>query len=482
MTEVLALNIKIQEQGAAAVKASTDKLAASMRQVEQVAQKTSGRVGKLGADFVRTGQLSQQGVGNMVEAAGQMAFAFGPQGALVASIVALGVTLARTFHKMQEDVKKAHLEIIADTRRMFATMSAIASDTDGQRIADAIVEMQRGQMFVIGEEQLRLLPEAERKAALFERGLVRLRAEYARMEQTATAAAAAEARWTSGERSRELAAKVADFRTQMKTLTPLMGEYRTAISQLEQTAQVALSTLGRVGIAVDVAREEARRAMPAMGGAARIGLGGFDRGAAQLPKTFRDQFIKMEQEARAASLRLGIAVREALAGDLARSLADGIAAGFAALTAPGGTLGKMFNAFIGMMLGGIGDAMIKFGMAGAAFAKLQDKIMSMLQSLNPKGALVASLAMIAAGGALKGAAAGMFQRGTGGAGMTAIGGGMAFGGENATRLVFGNTSATTAAGMTPRTPMAVTIIGPNDPVAQRQLQALMQNANARGNV
>jgi hypothetical protein len=51
-----------------------------------------------------------------------------------------------------------------------------------------------------------------------------------------------------------------------------------------------------------------------------------------------------------------------------------------------------------------------------------------------------------------------------------------------TQLIFGQTSATTAAGMTPRQSMNVTVIGPNDPSAQRAIQELMTKANSRGRV
>ena len=51
---------------------------------------------------------------------------------------------------------------------------------------------------------------------------------------------------------------------------------------------------------------------------------------------------------------------------------------------------------------------------------------------------------------------------------------------NVTRLVFGQTSATTAAGMTPRSATNVTIIGPDDPKAQRAIQELITKGNTRG--
>ena len=52
----------------------------------------------------------------------------------------------------------------------------------------------------------------------------------------------------------------------------------------------------------------------------------------------------------------------------------------------------------------------------------------------------------------------------------------------AQQIIFGATSATTAAGMQPRSSTNVTIIGPNDPSAQRAMQELLAKANSRGRV
>ena len=218
---------------------------------------------------------------------------------------------------------------------------------------------------------------------------------------------------------------------------------------------------------------------PAAGGIAppTLGTGLMD----SIKKTGQDARNAMQAEADA----LAVDLQTSFAQGITNGIGDGIASGFAALTAPGGTIGKAFNSFAGMMLGALGDAMIRFGLASKGFAALQEKIMNSLATLNPKGALIASVALVAMGGALKGAAAGMFQRGTGGAGITSIGssGGGGTGGQGdgtVTRLIFGQTSATTAAGMQPRQATNVTIIGPDDPKAQRAIEELITKGQRRG--
>ena len=49
-------------------------------------------------------------------------------------------------------------------------------------------------------------------------------------------------------------------------------------------------------------------------------------------------------------------------------------------------------------------------------------------------------------------------------------------------LTFGPTAASSAASVAAVAPVSVTIIGPNDPQAQRQMQELIRNANRRGNI
>jgi hypothetical protein len=112
------------------------------------------------------------------------------------------------------------------------------------------------------------------------------------------------------------------------------------------------------------------------------------------------------------------------------------------------------------------------------------KIQTALASFLPGGAIAASIAMIGLGAALKGTARAAFGGGSRGGGaassIVSFGGGMSSG--QTTQIIFGATSATTAAGMQPRSATNVTIIGPNDPTAQRAMQELLAKANSRGRV
>jgi hypothetical protein len=97
--------------------------------------------------------------------------------------------------------------------------------------------------------------------------------------------------------------------------------------------------------------------------------------------------------------------------------------------------------------------------------------------------VAAAVGLIALGGMMKGMASRMT---TTGAGAPVSSGGFGYtaggqGGITLPGLTFGPTMAAAAAGgLSPMQPMNVTIIGPNDPSAQRQMQELLRNAQRRG--
>jgi hypothetical protein len=170
-----------------------------------------------------------------------------------------------------------------------------------------------------------------------------------------------------------------------------------------------------------------------------------------------------------------------MGNQLAQILSAGVANAFQALTAKGGNIGDAFKALGQTILSGLGDMLIRVGTTALVAAI---KVNTMLATLFSPTGIAAALAVIALGGALKGAASRMVTTGqgapvtAGGFGYTGMGGG---GGITLPGVTY---MPTAAGGMGSRVmaanPMQVTIIGPNDPTAQRQMQELIQNANRRG--
>ena len=176
-------------------------------------------------------------------------------------------------------------------------------------------------------------------------------------------------------------------------------------------------------------------------------------------------------------------IRQSLAADIMRTFADAIAAGMQAAVA-NRSIGAGFQAFGAVLLAGIGDMLVKFGTQALLMSKLMAAFYEALPT-NPVKAAGIALAMIAVGGALKGAATLVAGGGGGGASnqmsVGAIGGG-AGGTTRLPGLTFGPTASATAGQLRAMAPVNVTIIGPNDPSAQRQMQELIANAQRRGNV
>ncbi len=144
--------------------------------------------------------------------------------------------------------------------------------------------------------------------------------------------------------------------------------------------------------------------------------------------------------------------------------------------------GKISNLWKGMaqsLVAGLARVMVEFAIKSKVFGTMMESINKLLMLGNGLGAVAVAAALLAYGYANGGKATMGATTMAGGAG------GMSYGVSSGSALpvqqiIFGQTSATTAAGMTPRQSMNVTVIGPNDPSAQRAIQELMTKADSRG--
>ena len=175
---------------------------------------------------------------------------------------------------------------------------------------------------------------------------------------------------------------------------------------------------------------------------------------------------------------------DSLGDQMATTLADSIGSAFEAAFATG-RISEGFRVLGQSMLSGLGSMLQMFGTKALVASKLMATLLESFKSLNPYVAVGAAIGLIALGGALKGAASAAFGGGGGGSSMAAVSGFSGGGSTGATRLpglTFGPTASATAGQLRAAAPVNVTIIGPNDPTAQRQIQELMMNAQRRGNV
>lgn len=182
------------------------------------------------------------------------------------------------------------------------------------------------------------------------------------------------------------------------------------------------------------------------------------------------------EEMTAMATNLAVGIKDILADSVALGIEQAIATG---------SMASGFKAMAKAMLAGLGVMLIQFGKSLIPVGALMGKVRTALMTLSPQGIVAAGLGMIAVGAALRGAAQAAFGGSAAGAGTAAsiapslgtTGGTMTLGG-----LTYGPTAAGSAATIQRVNPVSVTIIGPNDPAAQRQMQELITNANRRGSV
>lgn len=162
------------------------------------------------------------------------------------------------------------------------------------------------------------------------------------------------------------------------------------------------------------------------------------------------------------------------------SIADGISTAVGARS-----LGDGFKAMTAGILSGLGDMAITVGEKSLAIASLMSAIRKALEAFAPVGAIGAALALIGLGVALKGTAAALGRGRSAGAGGGGYGGGYYGGGGGATVIDRGLINPLNAGPTPGSVPLRsssvinVTLIGKDDPRAQRELLEMIDRAESR---
>ena len=504
---VFSVEMLVKEEGAATVQAALNRLkketqavAADMKTTSQAVTNTGkamqgaaaqtqiagDRAAKaaigfaaVGQSIARTGSLTADVGTKIIESGSQIASMFGPGGLIVGAILAAGVAIVSGMSKARDEIEK--------TKKSFDEFADVGN-------VKAI------------QEQLNRLVQG-RPSQNFRDGIIGLSTELVKLKQQykgvvagldeLTASSAFQLRMNEDLTNQEKRDLI-----RIGELNSLLREKNELVARLQVLLPIATSVEAANAAAIKNTTESVKafkaevtrpatplRAMPqqATAGTTAVQALAFDISTIQAAIPQATSIILTD--AQKAAVDLANNIQQTFQQNVGGALVAGISMGIEQAVASG-SIGEGFKALGSMLLAGLGDAMIRFGTTTAAFAQFMAAIMESLSSLMPGGALAASIAMIAFGSALKGVARGMFG-GQGGGAAVSIGsfggGGGGFGGGMGgamptTQLIFGQTSATTAAGMTPRSSMNVTVIGPNDPSAQRAIQELMTKANSRGRV
>lgn len=467
-TQAVANDMKVTAQAVTNTGNAMQGAAAKTQIAGDRAAKAAIGFAAVGNSLARTGSITADMGTRIVEAGSQISVMFGPTGLAVAALLGFASAAITSFVRAGNEAKK----MAEDTQKALREM-VLAGDV--AQITKQLRDVQDGLLDLTSGE--------------FTGGLDDLRKQYDQLRQSiANTTAAQEGRRLTAQEMAANKQRIADLRELERRIRSLEATERSLLRARELAGRFGMDAGGAGAGAGAVARGRQLGALPGAGaGVTGAGRATFDLGAIQAAIPQATGIILTDAQKAAVDLANGI--QQTFQQNVGGALVAGISMGIEQAVASG-SIGEGFRALGSMLLAGLGDAMIRFGSTTAAFAQFMATIMESLSNLMPGGALAASIAMIAFGSALKGVARGMFG-GQGGGSAVSIGsfggGGGGFGGGiggamPTTQIIFGQTSATTAAGMTPRQSMNVTVIGPNDPSAQRAIQELMTKANSRGRI
>jgi len=403
----------------------------------------------VGNSLARTGTLTADMGTRIVEAGSQISSMFGPTGLAVGALLGFGVAAATSFGKTATEAKKAAAEVQKAVRDMVLAGDVAAIDKRLRDVQQGILDITSGE---------------------FVGGLDDLRVEYDKLNRTIIDGADA-ARTSGRRRSMQEMNEVRDRIQRLRDLGAQIRQLEADEARLLRARELAPRFATRPAAAV---------AAPQPQVAGLPSAAGLPRSAdvlAAVKRDFDDLLrVKIPEAVAPAISDLSGTIYGQLANGIASAVEGGIISGLQMALAAG-NIGAGFKAMGQAIVQAMASAMVKVALAAIGFGKLLANIQRFMMA-NPLLAVASAVALLTLARSMGGGAT------TSGMGAVGGPGGLSYSPMGASapsqQIVFGSTSATAAAGMTPRQAMNVTIIGPNDPSAQRAMQELMAKADSRG--
>ena len=429
------------------------------------------------------GKITGEGIRNvLVQTATVAASVFGVGGPVVAAIAVAALTMTNLFRGARAERDKLEQEAIAGWNRMVdaGDLTGLKKQAQTQWQGTASKEFKDGLGPRLGALGLPMADMAELTEAL---------AAADRLARVRVAGMA-----TRAEEIRQVMVLRQQYDDLFKTIVSANNAPQTSPTAAAITTTASRTTRApRFAGAPFVPRDRDRFASAALdarvdaslglvGGRGVIQpLGGPKKFAAQLTadlaETLKQIKIPPATEIRERLLEGFRKEQSAISIGISDTIAGGIAAGIAvAITS--GSIADALQSLGQTVLASLGNIFAEIAAKAIMQATLMVKFMAFLTA-NPVVALAAAAAMMVLARSMGGSRSGAGGSSGSGSGSYA-GAAAAASSDSVTRLVFGNNSITTAAGMTPRTATHITVIGPSDPVAQRQIYELVSNAARRG--
>lgn len=496
---VFSVEMLVKEEGAAVVEAALKRLKGEAAAVAAEMKVTTGAVtntGKamkrvadeteisrsraakaaigfaaVGQSMARTGSLTADAGTRIIEAGSIIASMFGVKGIAVGALLGFGATAITMMNQTRKEIEETRKKFEEEVQKMANTGDAVVAATrirdlelgvpagaldsvvdanDGLAAMKARleeIEKSPGRFFsrAIGKELEYLrkqIPETERQIERL-RGAVFAPTPRGAIGATPVTVSAAAPRSTA-DMARQDEQSAAAFRAFDEAY------YREAEKSFNQRFED-----------IEKLDEDFNKALADM--------------MAQHAKDSADAFAyQFEQEQQ----RIADSAQSVLSNAISTGIEGGLTSGLQ-MALSGGNLQDSFKAMGQAITQSLASAMVKVALAAIKFGTLLENIKTFMMK-HPALAVASAVAMLALARSMGGGASGADMIGTGGAG------GLTYSAASSAaptqQIIFGATSATSAAGMTPRQAMNVTIIGPNDPSAQRAMQELMAKANSRGRI
>lgn len=455
----------------------------------------------IGQSIARTGTLTASTGQKILTIGTDIAAMFGPTGLAVAAVLSAGVAIALQMRQTREEIEKVkksfdELADVGNVKGIKEQLDRLVQGRPSQNYRDGIIALSTelanlkakyagvvmGIDDLTASSRLSLMMNedlsAQEKKDLARIGQLNTELKnkndlVARLQQLLPIASAVQDANT--ETTVDATKALKTYNDELERAVKRNAEVRGAIQEREATQQRGISTIGmtRFGTGLEAGTVKRMGAVPTIG----LDTNAIARDVQDSINAVSDQLATVQIDQQLLDAMHLDTLQAEMAGGITDGIVGGIRSGVEMAIASGDIEGA-FKAMGQGIIRGMASTMAEVAVKALKQAEMLKTIMTWMS--NPWVAIPAIIALIAYARSLGGTVSG----GT----MTAIGSpsglsyGMVGAAAPASQIIFGATSATTAAGMQPRSATNVTIIGPNDPSAQRAMQELLAKAESRGRI
>jgi hypothetical protein len=455
----------------------------------QAYSQAARKIAATGATIAAAGEASTGALTKLISIGSNMAFAFGPEGAIAASVGITTLAIVTMFQRSRDEMQKTRETFEKELNKMVNAADVAGLKNSARNIllsgnTEGTGKREEG-LTALGAREAKLVNEynyaiRSRNALVLnaaKAGLRDVRAKMAPLQKQYDEITAA----ITNPFPRQ-GVGASPITVSAKSNSALAAEREKAAKEAERIRVMrqhnAVRALSQpTGVEVGGIPLTQRRGTGPDDNIANLASGNVTvkarAGADKVVEQSAAFYKKITEEQLANIQKMGEILDAGIANTLGSAIYNGFAAAF-----DGGGIGGMIQEFGKTILAGIGNIMAQMGQVwieyGIAMTALGAALWNPFTS-GPAAIAIGALLM-ALGGALGAVAHGGGGRGKGG-GYSGVGGSTST--DEITKITLVPTRAGMASDLNPKTAVNVTVIGPDDPRAQTQLLDLINNAMGR---